>query len=651
MSYDFSTNRATINGSTSNLFRVIGGVGEEGVPTVNSNSLVVNSEDTCCWMDLRRAVRSGTIRFDVEIEDLGSVDSPCTYFTYGHKTPGEKASSISVVRNPGESFPRLYSTCTDETSIPLLTPNIMSGKHTLTLDINNHSIGNKIELYVDGEWVSGTDGLSFDELNVTKSWFLIGTTGYSARRINLMPDNQTDIIDSPEHLVFTSFEFTLNLPDDAAYANTKTLQATSGGTNYMVNTSVYLEKDFTISFWFKSAFETSSPTCICFGDKSSFILVEQSTTGGNQIKLRSSEGAVICYSNPVPTDEWFHMVFTADATTGRVEAYVNGVGTGLTLLHPQQRYKGLRIAKRSDGLDANYASITFELNDLSIFDTALDATQVAAYFANGNEAPWYFTEYMTHFFGFDGSGRANVGVENLITVGTMTYLDPPVVEEYANLHGSPSAYISGDNTIPWMDAPFTFNTWVMHPATAPYYTQGTPATLLLLAGDSGVTGATRKLYLYGDIFYWSNNSTAVFSSTISPSPQVSNQWQMCTVTMDASFNLSFYFNGSHVSTHSTNSANSGGSAGDRMHIGYTGGEIEQARYSVFDVAWWNRVLSSQEISDLHSGTLDIVNSNNLELYLPLSGEISDSGPNNHTSAFRVTNGPIAYIPFDGTKPY
>ena len=624
--YDFSTNLAGPH-----QFRAIDGTSP--VPLVGNVSIDINSEADCVWMDLRTFTRSGTIRFDMEVEDLGSVNSQCTYFTWGFKTPGERASSISVVRDPGQNYPKLYSACTDETAIPLVQKDIMTGKHILSLDINNHALGNKIEMYVDGMWVCGTDGLSFDELNLTKAWLLLGTTGYSQRRINLTT-NTADIIDSPENLRFTSIEVSTKLPDDAVYKNEWTLNATSGGTNYMINSDVCLEKEFTLSFWFKSAFSTTSQTVMCFGNATTFMVVEQSTTGGNQLKLRTNTNTVVCYSNPITPDTWTHVIFTGSGTEAR--AYLDGVATVVTYSNPQVRYKGFRIAKRSDNLDGSHASITFELDDLAIFDKALDATAVTAFHAAGRGPPWAHAEDMTHFFGMDGSGRALVGTENLLTVGTLSYNEGP--KQYADFAGLGAFNLAVHEQPMWLNDPWTFAVWFKTPV---YSNDPQPARTLLRSGDDRLAGGPRWLYIWQGNSLNFFNATAQYIGSVGPNHEDGN-WHLAVVTMGVGYYLDMYVDNQQLYSGGTSS----------VDVNFTGGgqgfNLSHATYQfaggMHSAVLWDRVITAQERADLYAGTLDILSTANVRLYMPLNGSPEDLGPYGYSPTEFTGNGTISYAP-------
>lgn len=388
------------------------------------------------------------------------------------------------------------------------------------------------------------------------------------------------------------------------------------------NNSLNINNDISISVWIKPEEIQTSGNRMIVGKSNYF-------NATNYI-FRVTPNAVLQWeyftslysnSNSLTADSWYHLVLTADSTTGIKQIYING-NLILDQLVPGSGPFGLVTDPLTIGAAKHFGSAWAEffkgtIDDIRIYNRILDSTEVAALF---QDSTTYSGDSLIAYFPFNGNAldATGNGYDGTINGNASLVPDRFGSQNKAVTFPDQSSSISiANSTNLNLENGFTLNAWIKYKSGATKviickhvcgYVNGfifwidTDGQIKLLLGQSG----------------WSIVGT---NQTF-----VEDQWYMVTATYDAGTSTAkVYVDGQNGGTgsvaynnYSTNPISIGESYQNNCVAGNMDGAVDEVKI-------YNRALSDAEILYEYNNTY-----NDLVLFLPFNGNANDeSGSGNN----------------------
>jgi hypothetical protein len=413
------------------------------------------------------------------------------------------------------------------------------------------------------------------------------------------------------------------------FGNADSAYSFDGSNDYVdCGDSLNLTDAITVAAWVKNDDSSNGHIVNCGGGWSDKGYSMFWYNGNIRIELQNSSKTVC--DNSAPSDnEWHHIAFIWEKTSGTITLYIDGVAQSTTGSFTQSigtPSQNLNIGRNEKHSNYFNGSIT----EVRIYDGALTANEIKSLYSS------LIAYYPFNGNANDESDNGNNGTVNGATLTTG-------VSEIAN-----SAYeFDGDNDYirhelsnSWIASEFTVALW----ASAESVSSNQIYTSIFNSRDGGGNNSFQicldsdsNYSLYNGTFYEIGNADFFYPE------EADSCWQHIAVSYDGS-TLKTYIDGEQTNSHSV-------SLSIEFYdyiIGRNHGGSKYFKGSIDDVRVYDRALSADEIKSLYRPLL---------AYYPFSGNANDkANANNGTvngatlTTDRFGNADSAYS-FDGNDDY
>jgi hypothetical protein len=383
---------------------------------------------------------------------------------------------------------------------------------------------------------------------------------------------------------------------------TYSLALTGGSTSYAYSTApaINTASSYTVSAWVKLASVSGNQTFASIDGSTISPFYLQLTGGKLAFTLRSSDSTsstatIVSATSSASTGTWYQVTGVYNASTDVASLYVNGVLQNTATFSSPWAATGDSTIGRAKWNGANVDFTNGDIGDVRMYNkvlTAQDAlalgTGAAAYFpfdeGTGtsaynliqNTAPADFTADAA----WAGSGNSST---NSVALDGTTGTTATVPAAVFNTGGSYAVSV-------WVKftslSSSSNNTFVSMDGTG-YNTTGNISPFYLQSASGKLTLVER-----------SSNSTSSTASTITGPTLSAGTWYNVIAEYNASTDLAYlYLNGTLEGSVSFSSPWAACSTqfGDAM---WSGGQVDQTSGDLDDAVFYNRVLTSTEISEL-----------------------------------------------------
>lgn len=383
------------------------------VPVYNTppGKLTISSATNVCWVDVTDIASHGAFHVQMVVTDTNAISSANTFFTIGYKQNKNSKDSMSVVRNKGENFLRLFCPSTGQHSTPVEEVVVSIGvPFTIDLLYKPYRVGNQVELRVNAVTASFLQpGIVIKGLNLHTPWLLLGTTGYSNRRLG-----QSSTFFDVGSIEIDAFSVHPLPVEDFRYPFTQHLEYTNPATGTF-ETSTVLRSPSSVSAWIYFSGSPTERSCyVWLGGTEEYIAFLKDSDDG--IQCVNEIGVLGDISNVTPG--WHEICFAFD--TQETVAYVDSRVIG----RAQKGYKELK--RLGIGRSFTETSGGFSMRDLAVYNTFLSRESL-------NIRPGYPFDHPTSrnaisFYPLNDSGEDFIGENNLIARNAPTSFSTLVLD-------------------------------------------------------------------------------------------------------------------------------------------------------------------------------------------------------------------------------
>ncbi|HEY3913701.1 MAG TPA: LamG-like jellyroll fold domain-containing protein [Verrucomicrobiae bacterium] len=231
------------------------------------------------------------------------------------------------------------------------------------------------------------------------------------------------------------------------------------------------------------------------------------------IREAGSGGTASIYSPVGPDGNWHHLVAVCDETDGIMILYVDGQNVGsITAISGKGLIEStvpISVGSQNSGGDFNY-QFNGTIDEVSVYNYALSAFQVAAHYAAAPEPPYFTSEPVTNIVAFAG--------ENETLSASVLGSEPMTNQWYKGTN-----VLAGQTNLSLVltNLPGGTNTYVLKVSNA-YGSTNTTGTVIEVPAGSGPPTIVKDVWPLSASFY--EGQSFIYSVTASGSAPLDYQW-------------------------------------------------------------------------------------------------------------------------------